>query len=533
MNTTTHKHTILVVDDDLLSLEILIEILAKDYEVVTAQSGPEALAFLSGTQPDLILLDIIMPEIDGYAVFSLIREQPQFLATPILFLTCMHEHECEARGLEMGAGDYITKPYNPQIVRLRVKNHLQLKSQRDELEDKHAIQLALAEKRAHLYQTEQELKKNNILLNAILESPKGVIIFSLDSDYRYLTFTRLHKETMQEIWGVDIRVGMNMLEAIGTPDDRQKAKTNFDAALRGEEFSVVEEYGDMAIRTYYEDRYAPLYDEQGGIIGLTVFVFDITVYKQAIEAAEAANRIKREFLDNMSHELRTPLNGVIGMAQLLRYTDLNQKQLDYLELIEVSAKNLTNIISDVLELTKIEADRIVLKQGWLSVNTAIHEVVTSHIALIHQKYLTLQQEFATDLPEQVYGDQTRLKQILDNLLGNAVKFTSNGSITITATVLKQEATQVLIRITISDTGIGMTAEVMQRIFQPFVQADTSSTRPFGGTGLGLSISRRLAELMGGTIQVESQAGYGSSFHLELPFLVSTCGVPQNLPTPEQ
>jgi CheY-like chemotaxis protein len=214
------------------------------------------------------------------------------------------------------------------------------------------------------------------------------------------------------------------------------------------------------------------------------------------------------------------------MAQLLRFTQLTQEQEEYLNSIDISAENLLQLITDILDLSKIEVGKIELDAVDFSLSKAIEDVVLTQKSAIAQKHLHLQIELK-NLPEQVCGDQLRFKQILINLLGNAIKFTESGTISISAQVLTQDNAQVVIGCVIRDTGIGMSAETMQMIFTPFQQADTSITRRFGGTGLGLTICRKLTDLMGGTIRVESVLGRGSSFYLELPFTITT-SVPECL-----
>ena len=284
---------------------------------------------------------------------------------------------------------------------------------------------------------------------------------------------------------------------------------------------------------------APLYDAAGSIVGVLGVSRDVTERKRSEEEllitkeiadamnreladaidranlmaarAEQANLIKSEFLANMSHEIRTPMNGVIGMIDILMDAHLSDEQRDYAGMIQKSAEALLSVINDILDFSKIEAGRLEIGQVDFDLHTVLDDLTDTVAVRAHQKELALACMVDPDVPSLVRGDPGRLRQILTNLISNAVKFTTEGEVVIHVTLDYEDDTSVQVRFAVTDTGIGIPENKLGRLFQPFIQVDGSITRKYGGTGLGLSISRKLAEMMGGEIGAESEEGRGSTF----------------------
>ena len=238
----------------------------------------------------------------------------------------------------------------------------------------------------------------------------------------------------------------------------------------------------------------------------------------AMEAAEAANRAKSEFLANVSHEVRTPMNGIIGLTLLTLGTDLTREQRDNLDMVKVSADSLLLVINDILDFSKIEAGRLELESMELELGEVVADAVKALALRAHEKGLELGYRIAPGVPQSLRGDSLRLRQILLNLVGNAIKFTDKGEVFVSVEVQKAEGSDLELHFQVRDTGMGIPKDKQRIIFEAFAQADGSTTRKYEGTGLGLTISSRLVELMHGRLWVESEVGAGSTFHFVARFV---------------
>ncbi|MBF0444362.1 MAG: response regulator, partial [Magnetococcales bacterium] len=381
------KASILIVDDQRSNIDLLKNILP-DFSLFAALNGRKALEIAnSNNQPDIILLDIMMPEINGYEVCRRLKSSELTTEIPVIFVTAKNEVADETEGFLVGGTDYITKPFHAEIIRHRVKSCLSLKQHQDHLE-------------------------------------------------------KLVKARTEEL---------------------EQAKKEAEDGRN---------------------------------------------------AAEAGNRAKSDFLSHMSHELRTPLNAILGMSEILEETTLTNTQEWCVTNLNNSGETLLTLINDILDLSKIEANQLALEATNFDLILVFKKTLDLFKFTFLDKSIQLQHKIADDVPQWVNGDPTRLQQILLNLISNALKFTQKGYVEVSIAVNADRE----IEFYVLDTGSGIPQEKQLEIFQPFTQADTSTTRHYGGTGLGLTICCRLVDLMSGKIWFESEIDKGSKFSFAIPFV---------------
>ncbi|HVY07494.1 MAG TPA: ATP-binding protein [Burkholderiales bacterium] len=382
--------------------------------------------------------------------------------------------------------------------------------------------------KASLAHKDDELAVQRAFHRAMMDTIPSLIMLK-DADARIYDCNR----TYEEAFGFDIGKlkGRNLLEIDFYPKDVRERMYADDKAMLASPGNVIHNQtrlpfpnGEVHDMLYWKTAFLLPDGRLGGLLGVMVDVSDIKKYQQAAmeakELADAANRAKGAFLATMSHEIRTPMNAVLGMLELLSLSRLDDEQRRQLDIVRESSKALLRIIDDILDFSKIEAGKLEIKPEAMSVADAIDGAFLIYVGVASSKNLLLKKRIDGRISPALRADPLRLRQILNNFTSNALKFTDKGEVELGVELIAREAGAEKLRFSVRDTGIGISPENRARLFQPFMQAEADTTRRFGGTGLGLAICRRLAELMGGEIAMESEVGVGTTLSFTVTFPIA-------------
>jgi len=486
---------IIVADDNADMREYVRRLLAQNYRVEAVADGEAALLAARREKPDLIVADGMMPIMDGFALLRAIREDQELQTVSVIMLSARAGEESKIEGLAAGADDYLVKPFSARELLARVDAQVQMANVRG--------------------QTEKMLRESEERFRTMADS-SPILIWMTDSAGRVLFVNRTYREflgiTAEQAKDLDYTQFIH-------PDDRDRYLAAFIAALDARQTF----HHQVRLRRvdgewrWFESRGNPLIDAAGNTTGFIGSSPDITDIYQSQQALRELGQRKDEFLANMSHEIRSPLTAIMGYADILLSRLNDSEDIECLRTIKESGDYLIEIINDILDLSKVEAGKLVLNIQPISVHALLSEVQILMNGRARQKGLLLSLRYDGILPETITTDRTRVRQILLNLVSNAIKFTERGKVEIVAKFSPYS----LLEIDVVDTGIGIAPEHQKTLFEPFTQADTTSTRQYGGTGLGLAITRRLVEMLGGSVSLESELDKGSTFRVTIPVDAAT------------
>ncbi len=544
---------ILVVDDTPANLHLLSNLLTEQgYLVRPVTNGPGAISSAQFTPPDLILLDIMMPDMDGYEICRQLKADERTREIPVLFISALQDPFDKVKAFSAGGVDYMTKPFDPGEVLARVKTHLALRYRNRELQLLNRIGQMLSSSLNLEQVLETALQEVQRLLDVFSTSIWLIVPETGELECRQMigpgreNFIAVRLPAGQGITGwvaehgestiiADIFADPRHHETIGKPED-SPVRSMLSIPLKVKDTVT----GVLNLADLQVSRFTPE-DMQfvEPVAAATAIAIEnarlfITAQQETTERIRKQEELEQErliterlqridklkdtFLANTSHELRTPLNGIIGLAESLidgATGGLPQATTQNLGIIVSNGKRLATMVNDILDFSKLKNQELVLQIRPLSLHVAADVVFTLFRPLIRNKAITLVNTISAALPA-VWADENRVQQILYNLIDNGIKFTEAGTITLSAEVVNDS--QNCLAITVADTGIGIPADAQERVFLSFEQADGSIVREYGGTGLGLSITKQLVELHDGQIQVESECGQGARFTFTLPIV---------------
>lgn len=562
---------ILLVDDhpeNLLAIEAVLGDL--NYNLVKCLSGEEALRALLKDDFAVIVLDVQMPGMDGFETARMIKSRDKTKEIPIIFVSATSKETRHLyTGYAAGAIDYMLKPFVPEIFRSKIEGFVSMYISNKKLQLQtdllHQQKKELEKTNKELMFTAYQLSKAEAMTNIVTSTSMDTMV-TFDERGTILavnpTLTTMFGYEPEEVVGKPVDL------LIPLPDGNLSGNESEEAPLSGIRQDEVTPRRKDGSRFFAEVKLGSTMVDNERFYACTIS--DITERKQserelvrAKEAAEIAARAKTDFLAMVSHEIRTPMNGVLGMTTLLLETELNEEQRDYAEIIKKSGETLLSVINDILDYAKIEAGKMELEEVQFRLQSCLDETLDMFIAKSRERNLEILCSIDPDIPEFVHGDATKLRQVLINLVGNAVKFTNEGTIEISVRNAEQAGREedrqrleasgsgpgqqapgrelqeaddpvLMLEFEVRDTGVGIPEEKLPLLFKPFSQLDSSMTRKYGGTGLGLAICKNLVEMMGGTIRVEHNEPSGAVFFFTAAlkrFSAADAVAPEALPKP--